>query len=67
MMRLSVIIPILNEARQLPDLFAHLLPLRRGGHEIIFADGGSTDGSSALVEVAGLDAMCRSRACTLLI
>jgi len=54
MMRLSVIIPILNEARQLPDLFAHLLPLRRGGHEIIFADGGSTDGSAALVEVAGV-------------
>jgi len=52
-MRLSVVIPILNEARQLPDLFAHLLPLRRGGYEIIFADGGSTDGSAALVEVAG--------------
>ena len=41
-MRLSVVIPVLNEARQLPDLLAHLLPLHRNGHEIIFADGGST-------------------------
>lgn len=52
-MRLSVIVPMLDEAAQLPELFAHLLPCRQAGCEIIFADGGSTDGSANLVEVAG--------------
>lgn len=49
----SIIIPMLNEAAQLPELFAHLLPFQRAGCEIIFADGGSTDGSAKLAEVAG--------------
>ena len=52
-MKLSIIVPILNEAPQLPDLFAHLLPLQRAGCEVIFADGGSSDGSDMLVRVAG--------------
>ena len=52
-MRLSIVIPMLNEAVQLPDLFAHMLPICRGGCEIVFADGGSTDGSAELAEVSG--------------
>ncbi len=52
-MRLSIIIPMLNEAAQLPELFAHLLPFQRAGCEIVFADGGSTDGSARLAEIAG--------------
>jgi len=52
-MRLSIIVPMINEAGQLPELFAHLLPLLRGGCEIIFSDGGSTDGSAKLAEIAG--------------
>ncbi len=52
-MKLSIIIPMLNEAAQLPELFAHLLPYQRAGCEIIFADGGSSDGSAMLTEVAG--------------
>lgn len=52
-MRLSIIIPMLNEAAQLPDLFAHLLPLQRAGCEVIFADGGSHDGSEKLAEMVG--------------
>jgi len=51
--KLSIIIPILNEAPQLPELFAHLLPMQRAGCEISFADGGSNDGSATLVNVAG--------------
>jgi len=51
--KLSIIVPILNEAPQLPELFAHLLPMQRAGCEIIFADGGSDDGSATLVNVAG--------------
>lgn len=52
-MKLSIIVPTLNEATQLPDLFAHLLPFQRAGCEIIFADGGSADSSAMLVKVAG--------------
>jgi len=53
MLKLSIIIPMLNEAAQLPELFAHLMPIQRAGCEIIFADGGSRDGSAYLAEVAG--------------
>jgi rSAM/selenodomain-associated transferase 2 len=52
-MKLSIVIPMLNEAVQLPELFAHLLPFQRAGCEIVFADGGSTDGSARLAEIAG--------------
>ena len=43
--RLSVIIPALNEAAQLPQLLSDLAELRRQGDEIIVVDGGSTDGT----------------------
>jgi rSAM/selenodomain-associated transferase 2 len=51
--KLSIIVPILNEAPQLPELFEHLLPMQLAGCEIIFADGGSDDGSATMVNVAG--------------
>lgn len=54
-MNLSIIVPVLNEVPQLPDLFAHLLPFQRAGCEVIFADGGSTDGSAKLIEIAGFN------------
>jgi len=53
LMKHAIIIPMLNEATQLPALFTQLLPLQRAGCEIIFSDGGSTDGSENLAEVAG--------------
>ena len=42
-MRLSVVIPVLDEASALPDALAALAPLRADGHEVIVVDGGSTD------------------------
>jgi rSAM/selenodomain-associated transferase 2 len=41
--RLSVIVPTLNEARLIGGALAELAPLRARGHEVIVADGGSTD------------------------
>lgn len=52
-MKLSIIIPILNEAQDLPCLLERLLPLHRQGVEIIIVDGGSNDGSAAIAECAG--------------
>ena len=41
---ISVLVPVLNEARALPGLLAHMLALD-GDKEILVVDGGSTDGS----------------------
>jgi rSAM/selenodomain-associated transferase 2 len=42
-MKLSVIVPALNEESALPATLAALQPLRRRGHEVIVVDGGSWD------------------------
>lgn len=51
--RLSVIVPVLNEASGVAATLDALAPLRAEGHELIVVDGGSADGTAAL---------CRSRA-----
>lgn len=51
-MRLSIIIPLYNEAENLPLLAGRLLALnpRMGEFEVLFVDDGSTDGSFAVLE-----------------
>jgi rSAM/selenodomain-associated transferase 2 len=49
-MKLSVIVPTLNEAAQIRDLLEALAPLRGRGHELIVVDGGSTDGTPILAQ-----------------
>ncbi len=44
-LRLSIVMPTLNEAADLGDLLTALQPLRHRGHELIVVDGGSTDGT----------------------
>ena len=44
-MQLSIIMPVLNEVAAIRQTLAALQPLRRAGHEVILADGGSTDGT----------------------
>jgi len=41
--RLSIIIPVLNEARSLQAHLPLLQPARAAGHEVLLVDGGSTD------------------------
>ena len=48
--QLSVIIPTLNESRTITMTLIALQPLRRGGHEVILVDGGSSDDTVALAE-----------------
>lgn len=52
-MKLSIIVPILNEAAGLPVLMAQLLALVRQGCEVVIVDGGSEDSSAALADCAG--------------
>ncbi len=48
--RLSIILPVLNEADAITATLESLQPLRRNGHEVVVVDGGSHD---ATVELAG--------------
>ena len=43
--RLSIVMPVLDEAAVLPRTLRRLQGLRAAGHELICVDGGSTDGS----------------------
>jgi rSAM/selenodomain-associated transferase 2 len=53
-MQLSIIVPVLNEARQLPDTLQGLAPLRMRGSEVIIVDGGSEDETLAVASRAGV-------------
>lgn len=60
-MTLSIIVPILNEAAQLPLLPERLAALQRQGCEVIVVDGGSSDGSADAVQCAGLPLLRSAR------
>jgi rSAM/selenodomain-associated transferase 2 len=47
-LKLSIIIPALNEAGLIRSSLEALAPLRGAGHEVILVDGGSTDGTPEL-------------------
>lgn len=47
-MRLSIIVPVLNEAAGIVPALAALQPLRARGHEVIVVDGGSSDSTVEL-------------------
>jgi len=52
-MKLSIIVPVLDEARQMPALLESLVPFTPRGVQVVLVDGGSADGSAELAERAG--------------
>ena len=53
MQGLSIVIPALNEAHGLAGVLQALAPLQASGTQVIVADGGSTDSTTALARAAG--------------
>jgi rSAM/selenodomain-associated transferase 2 len=51
--RLSIVIPVLDEAAIIADALQALAPLRARGAEVIVVDGGSSDGTVALARPLG--------------
>lgn len=51
--KLSIIVPVRNEAAGLPAFLADLSARIEADLEVVFVDGGSTDGTPALLRVAG--------------
>ena len=49
-MKLSIIVPVLNEDDTLAAFLQHLQPLRQTGHQLILVDGGSRDSSCFIAE-----------------
>ena len=47
-LKLSVVVPALNEAAGIRAALEALAPLRARGHEVIVVDGGSSDGTAQL-------------------
>lgn len=60
-MRLSIIIPVLDEAEALPALLGHLAAPRGLDSEVIVVDGGSKDGSMQAAWRAGAQVICSER------
>jgi rSAM/selenodomain-associated transferase 2 len=50
-MKLSIILPVLNEASGIAAALSALQPLRAAGHELIVVDGGSVDATALLASV----------------
>lgn len=49
-MRLSVVMPVLNEAAEIEAALRALAPLRERGCEVIVVDGGSSDGTADMAQ-----------------
>jgi rSAM/selenodomain-associated transferase 2 len=55
-MKIAIVVPVFNEALALPSLMKHLTALKETTNqdfELVFADGGSTDGTVALIAKSG--------------
>jgi rSAM/selenodomain-associated transferase 2 len=55
--RLSVVMPVLNEAASLPATLKALAPLAARGVQVVAADGGSSDNTLDMVRTAGFQAV----------
>lgn len=60
-LELSVIVPVLNEAAELPAFLADVRRQRQVNYEIIIVDGGSTDATLDLLQQEQISLICSPR------
>lgn len=60
-MNLSIIVPVLNEAAQVPELVAHLKIFQQRGCEVLLVDGGSDDATVQRLHATGLNCITSAR------
>ncbi|MBV1790667.1 TIGR04283 family arsenosugar biosynthesis glycosyltransferase [Marinobacterium sp. D7] len=60
-MKISIIVPLLNEADALPDLLTHLTYWREHDCEVLLVDGGSSDGSPERILAQGFTLLSAPR------
>lgn len=60
-MKVSIIIPVLNEAELIAETLTRLAPCRNQGHELIVVDGGSSDETVSVVQPYADKVLCSSR------
>lgn len=58
---ISIIVPILNEEKQIPDLLAHLFEFQRQDCEVILVDGGSSDKGAQIAAALGFTVLTSGR------
>lgn len=56
-MKISVIVPVLNESSSVKAMLGHWQKLQASGAELIFVDGGSSDGTVSLLQKGGFTAI----------
>jgi len=59
--KISIIIPVLNEAKGITQTLSALQPLRAKGHEVIVVDGGSDDATAPLSQALSDQVISASR------
>ena len=59
--RLSIILPVLDESAAIGATLESLAPLRAAGHEVLVVDGGSQDNTVALCQGAGCQVLGSTR------
>jgi rSAM/selenodomain-associated transferase 2 len=60
-MKVSIIVPVLNEAEQLAETLTLLAPCRDQGHELIVVDGGSCDDTVTIAQSHADKVLCSGR------
>ena len=60
-MKVSIIIPVLNEAELIAQTLTRLAPCRNQGHELIVVDGGSSDETVSVAQQHADKVLCSRR------